>query len=64
MESINVFATSDDNYAPYVATTIASIMKHTASAVNFFIIDCNISESNRDRIKKEEMFFKNLYIEL
>jgi len=63
MESINVFATSDDNYAPYVATTIASIMKHTASAVNFFIIDCNISESNRDRIKKEEMFFKNLYIE-
>lgn len=62
-QTVNVFATSDDNYAPYVATTIASIMVHTIAYVRFYIIDCGISPQNKLRIKKEEEFFAKLNIE-
>lgn len=64
MEEINVFATSDDNYAPYVATTIASIMLHTKSYIRFFLIDCGISNENIIKIKEEEKIFSNLKIEI
>lgn len=60
---VNVFATSDDNYAPYAATTIASIMMHTTAHVKFYIIDCGISQNNKLRIKKEEEYFVGLDIE-
>lgn len=63
METVNVYATSDDKYAPYAATTIASIMMNTSAFVNFYIIDCGISKTNQQRIKKEEMFFQNLNID-
>lgn len=62
-QTVSVFATSDNNYAPYAATTIASVMMHTSAYVKFYIIDCGISEEYKFRIKKEEHYFTRLHIE-
>lgn len=60
---IPVFLSSDDNYAPFVSTTIASIMSNTNSDVDFYILDGGISFENVEKIKDLKNIFKNFSIE-
>lgn len=61
--SIPVFLASDDNYAPFVASTIASICSHTKSFCDFYILDGGISEENKEKICKLKEQFDNFFIE-
>jgi len=60
---IPVFLSSDNNYAPFVATTVASIMDHTDSYVNFYILDGGISFENARKIRSLKKNFPNCSIE-
>ncbi len=63
MEKIPVFLSSDDNFAPYTAVTMASILMHTKEFIEFYILDCGISSKNKRKIEKEKDFFKNFSVE-
>ena len=41
-EPIVVFMSSDDEYAPFAATTMVSILEHTEASVKFYVADCGI----------------------
>ena len=49
-EPIVVFMSSDDEYAPFAATTMVSILEHTEASVKFYVADCGISERNKQRL--------------
>lgn len=61
--NIPVFLSSDNNYSPFVATTILSIMDNTKSFVEFYILDGGIYEENKDKIRNIKQKFSNLSIE-
>ena len=50
MSNIPIFLASDNNYAPFVATTIASICDNTKSFCNFYILDGGISKKIRIKL--------------
>lgn len=60
---IPVFLSSDNNYAPFVATTIASIMDNTKAFINFYILDGGIKIENVNRIRDLRKLFSNFTIE-
>lgn len=67
MSSIPIFLASDENYAPFVATTIASIVSNTKSFVDFYVLDSGISERSKrkiDFLKKDHDNFSIEYIEI
>ena len=49
MYRIPIFLSSDNNYAPFVATTIASVCDNTKSFCDFYILD----RSEERRVGKE-----------
>lgn len=59
---IPIFLASDNNYAPFVATTICSIVKNTSSFTDFYILDGGISLSNKYKIEIMKEEFKNFSI--
>lgn len=61
-QPIPVFLSSDNNYSPFVATTIYSIMDHTQSAVDFYILDGGIYEENKKVILNLKKQFPNISI--
>ena len=61
--NIPVFITSDNNYSAYVSTTAASILKHTQSFVEFYIMDSGITKENQEKIKELKNIFNNFSIE-
>ena len=63
MSGIPVFLTSDNNYAPFVATTMASICANTKSFIEFYVLDDGISDKNKQKIRKTSKFFNNFSIE-
>jgi len=54
-----VFLAADDNYAPFVATTMASILKNTKSHVDFYVLSDGITDKNKAKIANERKWFKN-----
>lgn len=60
---IPVFLSSDNNFSPFVATTILSIMDNTKSFVEFYILDGGIYEENKDKIRDIKQKFSNFSIE-
>ena len=60
---IPVFLSSDNNYAPFVATTIASILDHTKAEVNFYVLDGGITAHNKRKINMLVDQFSNFSIE-
>ena len=60
---IPVFLSSDNNYAPFVATTIASILDHTKAEVNFYVLDGGITAHNKRKINTLVDQFSNFSIE-
>lgn len=63
MLKIPVFLCTDDNYAPYAASAMASILKHTKEFINFFVIDTGISKKNKRLIALQSKFFDNFSLE-
>lgn len=63
MPNIPIFLSSDDNYAPFVATTIASICDNTKSFCEFYILDGGISQENQAKICELKKRFNNFEIE-
>ena len=60
---IPVFLSADNGYAPFVATTIASICDHTRSFIDFYILDGGITEENKRKIEELKKLFSNFSIE-
>jgi lipopolysaccharide biosynthesis glycosyltransferase/glycosyltransferase involved in cell wall biosynthesis len=60
---IPVFMSSDDNYAPLVATAMTSICYNTKSKINFYLLDGGISEENKQQIEALKHIFENFSIE-
>ena len=52
MTNIPVFLASNDNFAPFVATAMASILYNTKSFVQFYVLDSGISDDNKRRIER------------
>ena len=63
MSEIKIFLPSDNNYAPFVATTIAGICVNTSSDVDFYVLDGGITEENKEKIKELNAQFKNFSVE-
>ena len=61
--NIPIFLSSDNNYAPFVATTIASICDNTKSFCDFYILDGGIEEENKEKICQLKTLFNNFSIE-
>ena len=62
MQHIPVFLASNDKFAPFVATTIASICANTYDFIDFYILDSGISKHNRQKICDTKQFFDNFSI--
>ena len=60
---IPVFLASDNNYAPFVATTMSSILLHTNEFLEFYILDCGISSENKRKIVNTKKYFDNFSID-
>ena len=61
--NIPIFLASNDKYAPFVATTIASVCYNTKSFCNFYVLDSGISNLNKKRIELLKEKFNNFSIE-
>ncbi|MDR2526415.1 MAG: glycosyltransferase family 8 protein, partial [Rickettsiales bacterium] len=60
---IPIFLSSDDKYAPFIASTISSILFNTKSYCDFYVLDGNITELNKDKIMQLKDKFNNFSIE-
>ena len=61
--NIPVFLAADNNYAPFVATTMASILDNTQSFVEFYVLDGGISQENKEKISLLKNQFQNFNVE-
>ena len=61
--NVPIFLSSDNNYAPFVATTIASICDNTSTFCDFYILDGGITEENKEKICELKQQFDNFSIE-
>lgn len=56
---IPVFLASNDKFAPFVATTMASILANTREFIDFYVLDSGISKKNRQKIRDTRQYFDN-----
>ena len=63
MPNIPIFLSSDNNYAPFVATTMVSILANTNSFIEFYVLDGGITSENVEKIQSLKNNFKNFSIE-
>ena len=61
--NIPIFLSSDNNYAPFVATTMASILSNTNSFIEFYVLDGGITSKNVEKIQSLKNKFNNFSIE-
>ena len=61
--NIPIFLSSDNNYAPYMAATIVSIVENTDSFINFYILDGGISDENIEKISSMGKNYDNCSLE-
>ena len=61
-DNISIVLSTDNNYAPYAAATIASICDNTKSFCKIYILDGGISEVNKNRISELKTYFDNLSV--
>ncbi|GMO56853.1 MAG: hypothetical protein Ta2D_02080 [Rickettsiales bacterium] len=60
---IPIFLSSDDNYAPFIATTAASICYNTNSFVDIYVLGGGIKEYKKNKILELEKQFNNVKFE-
>lgn len=58
-EIIPIFLASDENYAPFLATAMFSILKNTKSFIEFYILDGGIKPKSKNKIEKSLNKFQN-----
>ena len=63
MQHIPVFLAANELYAPFIATTMLSILDHTKSFVDFYILTDGISEDSKRKIACIKKLYKNYTIE-
>lgn len=63
MLNIPLFLSADNNYAPFVATTIASVCDHTKEFVDVYVLDGGITPKNRQKIENLKNKFNNFSLE-
>lgn len=61
--TINICIASDNNYAPLIATTIASTCSNTSRFIKYYCLESNISDFNKRMIDTLHEKFKNFEIE-
>lgn len=61
--NLNIFLISDNNYVPYLATTIASICYNTKAFCNFYVLNGGISEENQNNVCELKKQFNNFSID-
>lgn len=61
--NIPIFLASNNKYAPFVATTVASVCYNTKSFCEFYVLDSGISNLNKKRIERLKEKFNNFSIE-
>ena len=61
--NIPIFLSSDNNYAPFVATTMASILSNTNSFIEFYVLDGGITSDNVEKIQSLKNNFSNFSVE-
>ncbi|MDR2778691.1 MAG: glycosyltransferase family 8 protein [Puniceicoccales bacterium] len=59
-EPINIAFVFDDKFSDHFKVAIYSIAKNTKSNLAVYIVDCGISEENRNQIRKFTSEFKNI----
>lgn len=62
-EKISIVLASNNNYAPFVATTMYSILENTDSFIEFYILDDGISNNNKKKIIQSNKRFHHFSIE-
>lgn len=62
MSKIPIFLASNDNYAPFLCTTMYSVLEHTQSFIEFHILDGGIEEENKNLIEQSLKKFENYSI--
>lgn len=60
--NIPIFLASDENYAPFLCTTLYSVVKNTNSFIEFYVLDGGIKEKSKKLIEKSLKKFKNYSI--
>jgi lipopolysaccharide biosynthesis glycosyltransferase len=60
---IPIFLASNDNYAPFVASTISSVCYNTSTDVIFYILDTGITNFHKKQIENLKKKFSNFDIE-
>lgn len=63
MVNIPIVLSSDNNYAPFVAVTIASICSNTQSFCDFYVLDGGITDENKDKICTLKNQYTNFSLE-
>lgn len=63
MNKIPIFLICDDNYAPYMATMIASVCFNTKYFVEFHVVGKGISDQNKKMIDEMKKTFPNFDID-
>ena len=61
-QSIPVFLACDDNYAPFLCTTMYSMLLHTKSKIDFYVMDGGISQESKELITESLKKFKHKHI--
>jgi lipopolysaccharide biosynthesis glycosyltransferase len=61
--NIPIFLASDDNFSPFVATSITSICINTNSIIDFYILDSGICDVNKTKISDMATKFGNCTLE-
>lgn len=58
-EHIPVFCATDENYAPFASLTMRSVLMHTQSFIDFYIMDGGIKEKTKKQIDEDLKSFPN-----
>ncbi len=58
-KAIPVFFASDENYAPFLATAAYSVLAHTTTPIDFYVLDGGISKTSKQKIADSLKPFPN-----
>ncbi len=59
MQVIPIYCASDDNYAPFLCSTMFSVLQHTEEFIEFNVLDGGIKEKSKKLIEQSLEKFKN-----
>lgn len=63
LRHIPIFYATDEKYAPLAATSMASVLFNTDEFVDFYVLDCNLSDKTRRKFEMLRERFSNFSLE-